>query len=136
MINAPVLHVNGDHPEGMREIFSWSSSDESSADVSRALDTAFQYRNTFRKDIIVDLLVYRRWCVKTCFRASGAMILTLASQRGHNELDEPAFTQPLMYQNIRTRNSVPELYEDKLMVRFKEFLLIITCSISVFVFKE
>ncbi|EJC99190.1 dehydrogenase E1 and transketolase domain-containing protein 1 [Fomitiporia mediterranea MF3/22] len=78
MINAPVLHVNGDHPE----------------DVSRALDTAFQYRNAFRKDIIVDLLVYRRW--------------------GHNELDEPAFTQPAMYQNIRTRKSVPALYEDKL----------------------
>lgn len=79
MINCPVLHVNGDHPE----------------DVSRALDTAFQYRNAFRKDIIVDLLVYRRW--------------------GHNELDEPAFTQPLMYQNIRTRKSVPVLYEDKLV---------------------
>ncbi|THH09666.1 hypothetical protein EW145_g1851 [Phellinidium pouzarii] len=79
MINAPVLHVNGDHPE----------------DVSRALDTAFQYRNAFRKDIVVDLLVYRRW--------------------GHNELDEPAFTQPLMYQNIRTRKSVPVLYEDKLL---------------------
>ncbi|KAH8110036.1 dehydrogenase E1 and transketolase domain-containing protein 1 [Phellopilus nigrolimitatus] len=79
MINAPVLHVNGDHPE----------------DVSRALDAAFQYRNAFRKDIVVDLLVYRRW--------------------GHNELDEPAFTQPLMYQNIRTRKSVPTLYEDKLL---------------------
>ncbi|KAI5119142.1 hypothetical protein M0805_005221 [Coniferiporia weirii] len=82
MINAPVLHVNGDHPE----------------DVSRALDTAFQYRNAFRKDIVVDLLVYRRW--------------------GHNELDEPAFTQPLMYQNIRTRKSVPTLYEDKLLFEY------------------
>ncbi|KAL5522783.1 hypothetical protein ACEPAG_8801 [Sanghuangporus baumii] len=79
MINAPVLHVNGDHPE----------------DVARALDTAFQYRNAFRKDIIIDLLVYRRW--------------------GHNELDEPAFTQPLMYQTIRSRKSVPTLYEDKLL---------------------
>ncbi|TDL25298.1 dehydrogenase E1 and transketolase domain-containing protein 1 [Rickenella mellea] len=79
MINAPVLHVNGDHPE----------------DVSRAMETAFKYRNLFRKDIIVDLIVYRRW--------------------GHNELDEPAFTQPLMYQNIRNRKSVPALYEDKLL---------------------
>lgn len=37
--------------------------------------------------------------------------------RGHNELDEPAYTQPLMYQKIRSRQSVPQLYEDKLVVR-------------------
>ncbi|KAI0039089.1 dehydrogenase E1 and transketolase domain-containing protein 1 [Auriscalpium vulgare] len=79
MINAPVLHVNGDYPE----------------DVARAVEIAFKYRQHFRKDIIVDLLVYRRW--------------------GHNELDEPAFTQPLMYQKIRSRKSVPTLYEEKLI---------------------
>ncbi|KAI0266214.1 dehydrogenase E1 and transketolase domain-containing protein 1 [Gloeopeniophorella convolvens] len=79
MINAPVLHVNGDYPE----------------DVARAVDIAFQYRHHFRKDIIVDLLVYRRW--------------------GHNELDEPAFTQPLMYEQIRSRKSVPALYEERLI---------------------
>ncbi|KAI0719660.1 dehydrogenase E1 and transketolase domain-containing protein 1 [Fomitopsis betulina] len=79
MINAPVLHVNGDYPE----------------DVARAVDVAFKYRNHFRKDIIVDLLVYRRW--------------------GHNELDEPAFTQPLMYEKIRSRSSVPALYEKQLI---------------------
>ncbi|KAF7984618.1 hypothetical protein HWV62_12831 [Athelia sp. TMB] len=79
MINAPILHVNGDHPE----------------DVARAVETAFKYRNYFRKDIIVDLIVYRRW--------------------GHNELDEPAFTQPRMYEKIRSRKSVPQLYEDKLI---------------------
>jgi len=79
MINAPVLHVNGDHPE----------------DVASAIETAFAYRNHFRKDIIIDLIVYRRW--------------------GHNELDEPAFTQPLMYSKIRSRRSVPALYEDRLI---------------------
>ncbi|EIM89258.1 dehydrogenase E1 and transketolase domain-containing protein 1 [Stereum hirsutum FP-91666 SS1] len=79
MIHAPVLHVNGDHPE----------------DVARAVETAFKYRNHFRKDVIIDLLVYRRW--------------------GHNELDEPAFTQPLMYEQIRSRKSVPTLYEEKLV---------------------
>ncbi|KDQ52171.1 hypothetical protein JAAARDRAFT_210725 [Jaapia argillacea MUCL 33604] len=79
MIHAPVLHVNGDYPE----------------DVARAMDTAFKYRNYFRKDVIVDLIVYRRW--------------------GHNELDEPAFTQPLMYDKIRSRRSVPRLYEDRLV---------------------
>ncbi|KAI0786303.1 dehydrogenase E1 and transketolase domain-containing protein 1 [Abortiporus biennis] len=79
MINAPVLHVNGDYPE----------------DVARAIDVAFKYRNYFRKDVIIDLIVYRRW--------------------GHNELDEPAFTQPLMYEKIRSRRSVPSLYEEQLI---------------------
>jgi probable 2-oxoglutarate dehydrogenase E1 component DHKTD1 len=64
--------------------------------VVRAVDIAFKYRNHFRKDIVIDLIVYRRW--------------------GHNELDEPAFTQPLMYEKIRSRSSVPKLYEDKLVV--------------------
>ncbi|KAG1838453.1 thiamine diphosphate-binding protein [Suillus subalutaceus] len=79
MINCPVLHVNGDCLE----------------DVVRAVDIAFKYRNHFRKDIVIDLIVYRRW--------------------GHNEPDEPAFTQPLMYDKIRSRSSVPKLYEDKLI---------------------
>ncbi|KAG8775366.1 hypothetical protein FRC15_000597 [Serendipita sp. 397] len=79
MINAPVLHCNGDFPE----------------DVSRAMEIAFEYRNFFRKDIIVDLITYRRW--------------------GHNELDEPGFTQPLMYQEIRQRASVPQRYEQELI---------------------
>ncbi|KAJ6585129.1 dehydrogenase E1 and transketolase domain-containing protein 1 [Mycena capillaripes] len=78
MINTPVLHVNGDHPE----------------DVVRAMEVAFQYRNYFRKDIIVDLLVYRR-----C----------------HNELDLPNLTSPLMYEKISARRSVPQLYEAKLV---------------------
>ncbi|KAL1409551.1 hypothetical protein Q8F55_003535 [Vanrija albida] len=78
IIGAPILHVNGDYPE----------------DVVRAMDVAFQYRTKFRKDIIVDLICYRRW--------------------GHNELDEPGFTQPLMYEKIRSRKSVPELFEQRL----------------------
>jgi probable 2-oxoglutarate dehydrogenase E1 component DHKTD1 len=81
MINAPVIHVNGDHPE----------------DVAYAAALAFEYRNQFRRDVILDVITYRRW--------------------GHNELDEPAFTQPLMYRNIRARKSVPRLYEEKLIVR-------------------
>ncbi|KAF8069209.1 dehydrogenase E1 and transketolase domain-containing protein 1 [Lyophyllum atratum] len=81
MINAPVLHVNGDYPE----------------DVVRAMDIAFQYRKYFRKDIIVDLLVYRRWCVHI-----------------HNELDLPGITSPLMYEHISARRSVPQIYEEKL----------------------
>ncbi|RIA85155.1 thiamine diphosphate-binding protein [Glomus cerebriforme] len=79
MINAPVIHVNGDFPE----------------DVTRAIEIAFEYRNKFEKDVIIDLITYRRW--------------------GHNELDEPAYTQPLMYNNIRSRKSVPKLYEEKLL---------------------
>jgi probable 2-oxoglutarate dehydrogenase E1 component DHKTD1 len=80
MICAPVIHVNGDYPE----------------DVLHAMTIAFEYRNKFRKDVIIDLIAYRRW--------------------GHNELDEPAFTQPVMYQNIRSHKSVARLYEDFLKV--------------------
>ncbi|KAG5644201.1 hypothetical protein DXG03_008864 [Asterophora parasitica] len=86
MINAPVLHVNGDHPE----------------DVFRAMDIAFRYRKYFRKDIIVDLLVYRRW--------------------GHNELDLPSITSPLMYEKISARRSVPQIYEEKLKACAEEII--------------
>jgi hypothetical protein len=49
-----------------------------------------------------------------CFPHSNIHILV---SRGHNELDEPAFTQPRMYEKIRSRKSVPQLYEEKLIVR-------------------
>ncbi|KAJ2091678.1 hypothetical protein IW138_001660 [Coemansia sp. RSA 986] len=78
LVNAPVIHVNGDYPE----------------EVARAMRVAFEYRKLFRMDIIVDLITFRRW--------------------GHNELDEPSFTQPLMYNIIRSRESIPKLYERKL----------------------
>jgi probable 2-oxoglutarate dehydrogenase E1 component DHKTD1 len=79
VIGCPIIHVNGDHPES----------------VVRAVDIAFRYRQMFRKDVILDLICYRRW--------------------GHNELDEPGYTQPKMYQKIRNRSSVPDLYEGKLV---------------------
>ncbi|KAJ1546861.1 hypothetical protein HK405_006803, partial [Cladochytrium tenue] len=79
MINAPVIHVNADYPE----------------DVVCATEIAFEYRHRFRKDVIIDLIAYRRM--------------------GHNELDEPSFTQPMMYKHIRGRKTVPVLYEDKLL---------------------
>ncbi|KAJ3151420.1 hypothetical protein HDU86_006120 [Geranomyces michiganensis] len=78
MISCPVIHVNADHPE----------------DVAHATAIAFEYRNKFRKDVIIDLIAYRRM--------------------GHNELDEPSFTQPSMYKNIRGRPTVPKLYEQQL----------------------
>ncbi|KAI8912779.1 thiamine diphosphate-binding protein [Gorgonomyces haynaldii] len=78
MINAPVIHVNADFPE----------------DVAYAANLAYQYRNKFRKDVIIDLICYRRM--------------------GHNELDEPAFTQPQMYKKIRSTASVPKKYEEKI----------------------
>lgn len=79
MINCPVIHVNADFPE----------------DVAYAASLAFEYRNKFRKDVIIDLISYRRM--------------------GHNELDEPAFTQPMMYKQIRATKSVPQKYEDKVV---------------------
>ncbi len=65
-------------------------------DVLRASHLAFAYREKFRKDIIVDYFCYRKY--------------------GHNELDEPAFTQPHMYTAIRQRASIPDSYGEKVVV--------------------
>lgn len=65
-------------------------------DVIRACQVAMGYKMRFRKDVIVDLICYRRW--------------------GHNEMDEPSFTQPLMYDVIRNKMSIPDSYAEKVMV--------------------
>lgn len=74
MIDCPVVHVNADAPEA----------------VLACAQLAAEYRATFRKDVFLDIVGYRR--------------------HGHNELDEPAFTQPLMYKEIRARPSVAKAY--------------------------
>ena len=78
IVGAPVLHVNGDDPEA----------------VVFCAQLAFDFRQTFSRDIVIDLVCYRR--------------------HGHNEADEPAATQPLMYQNIRARKTTRELYAESL----------------------
>ncbi|WP_428814977.1 multifunctional oxoglutarate decarboxylase/oxoglutarate dehydrogenase thiamine pyrophosphate-binding subunit/dihydrolipoyllysine-residue succinyltransferase subunit [Streptomyces albus subsp. chlorinus] len=81
MIEAPILHVNGDDPEA----------------VVRAGRLAFEYRQAFNKDVVIDLICYRR--------------------RGHNETDNPSFTQPLMYHLIDKKRSVRKLYTESLIGR-------------------
>jgi 2-oxoglutarate dehydrogenase E1 component len=78
IVSAPVLHVNGDDPEA----------------VAFCAQLAFDFRQEFGRDVVIDLVCYRR--------------------HGHNEADEPAATQPLMYQNIRARKTTRELYAEKL----------------------
>jgi 2-oxoglutarate dehydrogenase E1 component len=78
-IQAPIFHVNGDDPEAVVE-------------VARA---AIEYRQQFKKDVIVDLFCYRR--------------------HGHNEGDEPAFTQPLMYRTIARHKTTRQLYAERLV---------------------
>jgi 2-oxoglutarate dehydrogenase E1 component len=81
LIEAPVLHVNGDDPEA----------------VWRVAVVAANWRATFGSDIIIDLVCYRR--------------------PGHNEIDEPRFTQPIMYQAIDALPTVDRLYETALAAR-------------------
>ncbi|WP_399929527.1 multifunctional oxoglutarate decarboxylase/oxoglutarate dehydrogenase thiamine pyrophosphate-binding subunit/dihydrolipoyllysine-residue succinyltransferase subunit [Streptomyces kanamyceticus] len=81
MIEAPIFHVNGDDPEA----------------VVRVARLAFEFRQAFNKDVVIDLICYRR--------------------RGHNETDNPAFTQPLMYDLIDKKRSVRKLYTESLIGR-------------------
>ena len=65
-------------------------------EVVKACQLAMAYRDRYRKDIIVDFVCYRKW--------------------GHNELDEPSFTQPRMYGAIRSRPNIPDAYAQRLVV--------------------
>ena len=80
-IQVPIFHVNGDDPEA----------------VFRVAQLAFDYRQTFGKDAVIDLVCYRR--------------------RGHNEGDDPSMTQPLMYNLIEAKRSVRTLYLESLVGR-------------------
>jgi multifunctional 2-oxoglutarate metabolism enzyme len=81
MIQAPIFHVNGDDPEA----------------VVRVARLAFEYRQAFNKDVVIDMVCYRR--------------------RGHNEGDDPSMTNPLMYQIIDTKRSVRKIYTEELIGR-------------------
>src|ERR671938_442161 len=81
MIGAPVFHVNGDDPEA----------------CVRVARLAVDYRQAFKKDVVIDLVCYRR--------------------RGHNEGDDPSMTQPLMYSLIENKRSVRKLYTEALIGR-------------------
>ncbi len=81
MVQAPIFHVNGDDPEA----------------CIRAARLAFGFRQAFHKDVVIDLVSYRR--------------------HGHNEGDDPSYTQPLMYRRIDAKRSVRKLYTETLVRR-------------------
>ena len=80
-VQAPIFHVNGDDPEA----------------CVRVARLAFEYRATFHKDVVIDMVCYRR--------------------HGHNEGDDPSYTQPLMYKAIAERRSVRKIYVESLVKR-------------------
>jgi 2-oxoglutarate decarboxylase len=80
-VQAPIFHVNGDDPEA----------------CVRVAQMAWEYRQAFHKDVVIDLVCYRR--------------------HGHNEGDDPSYTQPLMYKAIAERRPVRELYVESLVRR-------------------
>ena len=81
MIQAPIFHVNGDDPEA----------------CVRVARLAYDYRQRFHKDVVIDIVCYRRY--------------------GHNEGDDPSYTQPLMYQAIERHRSVRKLFTESLVKR-------------------
>ncbi len=81
MIQSPVFHVNGDDPEA----------------VTRVAQLAFAFRQAFHKDVVIDMVCYRR--------------------RGHNEADDPSLTQPMMYNLIDAKRSVRKNYTEALIGR-------------------
>lgn len=78
MLGAPVIHVNGEDVDA----------------CARAALLALEYRQKFEKDVVLDILCYRKY--------------------GHNEGDDPTFTQPLMYQEIKDKKTIPQIYAEKL----------------------
>src|SRR5207244_4960141 len=81
MVQAPIVHVNGDGPEA----------------CVRVARLAFDFRQAFHKDVVIDMWCYRR--------------------HGHNEGDDPSYTQPLMYQRIDAHRSVRKVYVESLVRR-------------------
>ncbi len=81
VVQAPVFHVNGDDPEA----------------VVRVARLAFDYREAFNRDVVIDMVCYRR--------------------RGHNEADDPSLTQPLMYELVDQKRSVRKVYTEQLVGR-------------------
>ncbi|MCE8512148.1 2-oxoglutarate dehydrogenase E1 component [Ruegeria pomeroyi] len=79
MVEAPIFHVNGDDPEA----------------VVHAAKVATEFRQKFRKDVVIDIFCYRRF--------------------GHNEGDEPMFTNPIMYKRIKTHKTTLSLYTERLV---------------------
>ncbi|HXD85118.1 MAG TPA: 2-oxoglutarate dehydrogenase E1 component [Urbifossiella sp.] len=93
-VQAPIFHVNGEDPEA----------------CVYAAELALEFRQNFRRDVVIDLVCYRKW--------------------GHNEGDEPAFTQPLEYKNIRAREPISKVYSQRLVEGESAFTPEVTAALE------
>lgn len=100
VVNAPIFHVNSDDPEA----------------VMHVCNIAAEWRNVFHKDVVIDLVIIFKLIKIYVFLHYILFQLQVSYRRyGHNEIDEPMFTQPIMYKVIKNTPPVLDKYADKLI---------------------
>ena len=100
VVNAPIFHVNADDPEA----------------VMLVSNIAAEWRATWHRDVVIDLVGYRRSVnFPDSINKSKYVIECHVGRFGHNEIDEPMFTQPIMYSIIKKHPNVMDIYSKKLI---------------------
>jgi 2-oxoglutarate dehydrogenase E1 component len=99
VVNAPIFHVNSDDPES----------------VMHVCNVAAEWRATFHKDVVIDIVSTHCQCKMLPISTIILQMQVSYRRNGHNEIDEPMFTQPLMYRKIRNTKPSLDIFADKLI---------------------